>query len=325
MNPPIRPKQEEAVQELLPCPGKRLQLAREAQNLDVASVADQLHLSKATVEALEAEDFDKLPARVFVRGYYRNYARLVGVNEETINREFIERCPDDECQGTLPATKQVRREVRSNHGIVRAVTWSLVVLLVVLIGLWIMKNVDWPENVPGPAGESVTPESELQPQTDTPALMLPNDDTVSQPREGTVELEPIAETPVADSGNGVGESPLDTERGLAEDTVVQEARVHQPAPEAIVQPEPKPKGEVRISFDGDCWVDIRDSTRQFKLVGTMRAGDSRVLGGRAPFSIILGNYKAASMSIDGHAYDLSVHADGKTAKFKLDPAALSIN
>jgi DNA-binding XRE family transcriptional regulator len=77
-------KNTDSVEELLPCPGKRLKMAREAKGMDAAQAAEQLHLSRAMVNALEAEDYDRLPARVFVRGYYRNYARLMEVPEEII-------------------------------------------------------------------------------------------------------------------------------------------------------------------------------------------------------------------------------------------------
>ncbi|MCZ0943490.1 MAG: helix-turn-helix domain-containing protein [Gammaproteobacteria bacterium] len=47
-------------------------------------MADQLKLSSAAVTALEANDWDRLPAQVFVRGYIRAYARLMGLEEEQL-------------------------------------------------------------------------------------------------------------------------------------------------------------------------------------------------------------------------------------------------
>ncbi|MXW51690.1 MAG: helix-turn-helix domain-containing protein [Gammaproteobacteria bacterium] len=65
-------------------PGAALQAAREAQQLSVPQVADQLKLSSAVVTALEANDWDRLPAQVFVRGYVRAYARLMGLDDEEL-------------------------------------------------------------------------------------------------------------------------------------------------------------------------------------------------------------------------------------------------
>lgn len=65
-------------------PGAALQAAREARELSVPQVADQLKLSSAAVTALEANDWERLPAPVFVRGYVRAYARLVALDDEEL-------------------------------------------------------------------------------------------------------------------------------------------------------------------------------------------------------------------------------------------------
>ena len=65
-------------------PGQALQAAREARELSVPQVADQLKLSSAAVTALEANDWDRLPAPVFVRGYIRAYARLMTLDGEAL-------------------------------------------------------------------------------------------------------------------------------------------------------------------------------------------------------------------------------------------------
>ena len=65
-------------------PGAALQAAREARQLSVPQVADQLKLSSAAVTALEANDWDRLPAQVFVRGYIRAFARLMGLDDEEL-------------------------------------------------------------------------------------------------------------------------------------------------------------------------------------------------------------------------------------------------
>ncbi len=65
-------------------PGAALQAAREARDLSIPQVADRLKLSSAAVSALEANDWDRLPAPVFVRGYIRTYARLMALDDEEL-------------------------------------------------------------------------------------------------------------------------------------------------------------------------------------------------------------------------------------------------
>ncbi len=51
-------------------------------------VAKQLNLSVHTIECLESDQFDELPPRLFVRGYIRAYAGLLGLPTEKILRRF---------------------------------------------------------------------------------------------------------------------------------------------------------------------------------------------------------------------------------------------
>jgi cytoskeleton protein RodZ len=64
--------------------GKLLSQARQVKGLTTAEVADKLKLTSRQIEALEAEEYDKLPAAVFVRGFIRNYARLVGLDADRL-------------------------------------------------------------------------------------------------------------------------------------------------------------------------------------------------------------------------------------------------
>ncbi len=59
--------------------GQRLRKAREAAGLSVADVAIRLKMPARVVESLEAEDWDRLGAPVFVRGQLRSYGRLLGL------------------------------------------------------------------------------------------------------------------------------------------------------------------------------------------------------------------------------------------------------
>ncbi|MEO6228122.1 MAG: RodZ domain-containing protein [Thermomonas sp.] len=59
--------------------GERLKQAREAAGLTIDDVASRLHMPSRVVRSLEAEDWSRLGAPVFVRGQVRSYSRLVGL------------------------------------------------------------------------------------------------------------------------------------------------------------------------------------------------------------------------------------------------------
>ena len=64
--------------------GGMLRSAREAAGLSIDAVAQQLKLAPRQVKAIEEEDFSHLPGRTFVRGFVRNYARLVRLDTDTV-------------------------------------------------------------------------------------------------------------------------------------------------------------------------------------------------------------------------------------------------
>ncbi|MBT5230958.1 MAG: helix-turn-helix domain-containing protein [Methylococcales bacterium] len=61
--------------------GEQLRAARLAKRISTVWVANHLHLSEAAIDAIECEAFEQLPAPVFVKGYIRAFARVVGEDE----------------------------------------------------------------------------------------------------------------------------------------------------------------------------------------------------------------------------------------------------
>jgi cytoskeleton protein RodZ len=58
--------------------GNPLRELRERRGMSLDEIAKTTRISKGQLEALEAEDFDDLPAPVFVRGFIRAYCECVG-------------------------------------------------------------------------------------------------------------------------------------------------------------------------------------------------------------------------------------------------------
>jgi cytoskeleton protein RodZ len=65
--------------------GQRLREARMAAGLTIDDVAARLKMPVRVVESLEAEDWQRLGAAVYVRGQLRSYARLLGLSTDTVH------------------------------------------------------------------------------------------------------------------------------------------------------------------------------------------------------------------------------------------------
>jgi cytoskeletal protein RodZ len=66
--------------------GEQLRLAREARGIGLREICDQTRISVHYLEAIEANDYKKLPGGVFNRSFIKAYAKCIGYDE----REAIE-------------------------------------------------------------------------------------------------------------------------------------------------------------------------------------------------------------------------------------------
>jgi cytoskeleton protein RodZ len=288
--------------------GEQLRLARESRGLDISTVAEQLHLKQSTVLALEGEDFSRLPARVFVRGYYRNYARLMELPEEQLLRAFDARCPEgEECSAAPPVVARgVKKEIHSNHGLVKLVTWLVVISLFAAFGLW------WKDYMQRQVTETATEEPSSVQVVATPAA-----------REPAISAAMPEQAVPAETQGDVGKAPAETkEPGVAETSGASERGESVAAPPVLAVVEPKasvPPRKIELRFNQDSWVDIRGANRSFKLVGTRKAGEVLQLEGEPPYNIIIGNARGVTLLVDGKPYDFSSKTRRNVARLTLTP------
>jgi len=64
--------------------GQKLREAREQHNFSLEQVARDTHISKQYLEALETEEFSKLPGETYLIGFLRNYAEYLSLNAEEV-------------------------------------------------------------------------------------------------------------------------------------------------------------------------------------------------------------------------------------------------
>ncbi|WP_078119291.1 RodZ domain-containing protein [Thiosocius teredinicola] len=314
-----------------PGPGERLRAARLSKGIDLAKIASELHLTSSVVEALEADKFDEVGARVFVRGYLRNYARFVDVPVESVMRQFDEKWPDDSAKQAMVkhASPRLPADGGPSRGLAGAVTWLLLITLIALFLVWWRGYLD--DIVPGSAstGDTATEEAAadgilpLNDGTVEGGLMQQDDPSMADGSlrlpapSPEVPLDSSAAEPVDSANEAAGElslpaAPPSSATDAAE-SATGTALADSQAPVAPAAP------EVVMTFNAPCWVDVRDSDRQFKLFGEMPKGTRKVLGGEPPYKIVIGNARAVTISVNGVPVDLAPYAKGNVARFTLEP------
>ena len=131
--PPSHDLDEVAPIPILPGPGEQLRAAREAAGMSVHEISTHMRLDRRVVLALEADDYEQLPAPTFVRGYLRGYARLLELPPEPVLQAFEQR---DFAPPSLVADISVRSQMRSGDFPFRIVTYIVVAALILLVVLW---------------------------------------------------------------------------------------------------------------------------------------------------------------------------------------------
>jgi len=68
--------------------GESLRRARQKRGLGLDQISRELKISARFLEAIENEDFNKLPAGVFAKSFVRQYARFLELDEEDIANQY---------------------------------------------------------------------------------------------------------------------------------------------------------------------------------------------------------------------------------------------
>ena len=62
--------------------GEQLRLAREGRGIPLREISDQTRISMHYLEAIESNDYKRLPGGIFNRSFVKAYARYVGYDEK---------------------------------------------------------------------------------------------------------------------------------------------------------------------------------------------------------------------------------------------------
>ncbi|MGB8325047.1 MAG: helix-turn-helix transcriptional regulator [Candidatus Acidiferrum sp.] len=110
--------------------GERLKRERELREVTLEEITAHTRIGPRFLEALENEDWDKLPGGVFNRGFVRSVARYLGLDEESLLGEY------DLAHGTPIIPTNERQEDRISSPpkwIPLAITLGAILLLILLL------------------------------------------------------------------------------------------------------------------------------------------------------------------------------------------------
>jgi cytoskeleton protein RodZ len=254
---------------------------RTERQLSIADVAQRLKYGARQIEALEAEEFDKLPGATFVRGMVRGYAKLLDTDPQLMLDELDQRYVPGEID--LDLRDKGIPFVHSGKRGTRAYLAFSVLALVVVAGIlyeWRAGAFPWARF----ASNTSPPQKESQvPPVVQPAAPLAELEVPAAPAAPSIS---VPETPAAQaqqpSGGGGGE------------------------------------GRIRLEFDRESWVEIRDRDGKTLMSQLNPAGSRRVVIGRRPLSLVIGSGAAVRLTYNDKPVDLKPYIQIEVARLTLD-------
>lgn len=261
--------------------GALLRSAREARNLTVGQVAEQLRLSAADVSAMEEDRCERLGPPVFARGHLRKYAILVGADSEAVLEAHARALGSAAEPSSLIPPASANRPVQREPRWLRPAVSLLVIVLVVAAaaagGWWA-----WGRFQAGNEGETAGPPVPAPFQEPSLPVIEPSDsDTV-----------PPAVPADAQAGG------VETSAGPQPEATAGTPALSSPRPEeAPVQA--TESGGLTLRFSDSCWLEVYDASGRRLAYELAQPGESRRYAGSGPWRVVLGNARAARLVVNG--------------------------
>lgn len=281
-------------------PGEQLRYLREQKGFSAQQVADRLYLSLHIIQGIEADDYKNLPPSIFVRGYFRNYAKLLEIKAEPLLEAYTHLTGDKSLPPLTPQVKQ-KEQTKSTDSWVKAVTITVAIVCMALMALWRIYP-DPSVNVPdesvdlnNPEGESVT--LPLQPFTPIPLSEQATEGDFTPPLEGGVEGdEPVGTQPLV----GIPVEPTTTT--TSENPTTSMAATTETVTTVTVPVDPR---TMTLHYQQDSWTRITDKDNKRVYEGIPKAGESISVTGEPPFKLRFGVVDGITAEYKGQKIVLS--------------------
>ncbi len=259
--------------------GARLRSARERSGLSLIQAAEKLHIDPGTLEALEAERFEQLGAPVYVRGYIRHYANLVGEPEAPLQESYAA----SEHAARMPDLTRFPRAETATPSSPLLFPGIVVVVAVALIGTawWISGNLTGSKVQRGGVVFSVRPAG-----------------------GGGAAVG----VPVAGQGRVTGAvGPSKIPAGPLQTTAAPSQTTAAPSQSSAGLSQQAPAGPhlklsaLTLRFSEDSWTEVYDARGERLFYDVGFAGSTRTVRGVPPLRIVLGNPPEVALQLDGRS------------------------
>ena len=118
--------------------GDLLRTEREKRGISKSRLAEDIKVREHIIEALEKEEWDKLPARVFIKGFIRSYTISIGYDTKEALRLFDKSAPSRDEDSPVPLIHRSKKN--------RTMYYAVPVLIILAVLVYLFTEKDKAEN-----------------------------------------------------------------------------------------------------------------------------------------------------------------------------------
>ncbi|KTD23094.1 DNA-binding protein [Legionella lansingensis] len=144
-------------------PGMQLARVREKKGYSQEYVAGKLHLRVRIIELLESDSYHQMPEPVFIKGYIRAYAKLLGISPEPLLAMYNSMHTAE--RKLEKALWQSKREPNHGERFMRWLTGLIAIAAIVAVGIWWHKNRDTQQIITVKSNQNETTVSKNESET----------------------------------------------------------------------------------------------------------------------------------------------------------------
>ncbi|VUD66554.1 Cytoskeleton protein RodZ [Thalassocella blandensis] len=304
---------------------------RESKGISLEEIAQQTNIAMRKLEALEQKDFESLGTETFALGYIRRYAKILNVDPQIFIETYKASRPEGD-ESEIPAGKIPGRESFSMSEKPRKIPLAAIsaIIFVVWIGvMWLLPGDEAPESSKPAAPEALEqqPVAQSDDATVPTPVVAPVVTTVvsvekkPESLEQSQVLEQESETETAGAPEIVENNPLAADAGsaISSNTVTAGTSEVSQAPVSNDPLSESSAGEdvIVMAFTDDCWVEIKDAQGTVIFAQLQTKEDNLQIFGQAPFKVMLGNARAATVSLNGALVSTAPSGSQKTLRLTL--------
>jgi cytoskeleton protein RodZ len=310
--------------------GTQFREAREARDLSIDTVANELMIRKFYLTSLEEGAYRNLPERVYAVGFVKTYAELLGLDQQSIVEQFKREAYGSRAASVdrieLNMPTPTSQSMLPPRGTIFAIGACLALLII--------GGLIWSNRSDDPVGSSIPqPPAAAQTGDDitttAPAIELTAPDGFAAPApvpettsivssEGTVTTtDPASVTAPADA------SATTTEQTPATETVPTPAA---PAAQAPVAPTATtaPEGtRILVEALQPSWVEIADAEGNILYTNILRVGQALPIPNKPGMTLTTGNASGVQLVLDGKKLGPLGRAGEVKRSVVLDPERLN--